>query len=812
MERQRSTSTSLDGPPVPNLIHIKALRLPGRYSRPMQAALPLAPAGLSAEGPDPRAPATHWSLLDDPAEWTTFGHALDADPASGRWESQVVVEGMHCAACAFTVEAALGGVAGVLKAEVNAATRRARVVWSAAAVRPSRWFEASAAAGYRLLPAGDVSAGMQRRREARLALWRWLVAGFCMMQVMMYAYPAYIAEPGDIAPDALQLLRWASWVLTLPVMLFSCGPFFRSALRDLRQRRIGMDLPVALGIAIAFAASTAATFDPAGALGHEVYFDSLTMFVFFLLTGRWLETRLRGRTAGALEALMNRLPDSIERLGADATFTRVAVRRLVPGDVVRVLPGETFPADGQVVAGETSADEALLTGESRPVPRGLGERVLAGSYNLAAAVQVRIESVGPGTRFAQIVALMESASLHKPRLAQLADRVARPFLAAVLLAAALAAALWWPVDSGRALMVAVAVLIATCPCALSLATPAAMLASAGALARGGTLVRNLQALEALAGVDTVVFDKTGTLTRETPRLERTHGRPDVNADAALALAAALGAQSLHPAARAMVKAWNERHPAPPGWEVSGLVERAGEGVEGTLRPQGATPAGAPRRLRLGSASFCGAASGPAAHEAQVHLADERGWVASFVLAEDLREDARAAVAALQAQGLTVRLLSGDRDAAAREVAARAGISQAQGGCTPEDKLRVLQQLQAQGRRVAMVGDGLNDGPVLAHAHASFAFGQAVPLAQARSDFIVMGDALTAIPGAVAQARRALRVVRQNLWWAAGYNLVGVPFAFVGWLPPWLAGLGMAASSVVVVLNAARLGVVPGRER
>ena len=293
-----------------------------------------------------------------------------------------------------TVEAALAQVPGVQKVDVNAATRRARVVWSAAAVKPSRWFGACAAAGYRLVPAGDMAVRARRSREARLALWRWLVAGFCMMQVMMYAYPAYIAQPGDMTPDAAQLLRWASWVLTLPVMLFSCGPFFRSALRDLRMRRVGMDLPVALGIAVTFAVSTAATFDPAGPLGREVYFDSLTMFVFFLLTGRWLETRLRDRTAGALEALMNRLPDSVERLGADGAFARVAVRRLAPGDVVRVLPGEAFPADGVVIAGDTTADEALLTGESRPVPRPCGARVLAGSHNLSSAVQVRVESLG----------------------------------------------------------------------------------------------------------------------------------------------------------------------------------------------------------------------------------------------------------------------------------------------------------------------------------------------------------------------------------------------------------------------------------
>ncbi|MGO4393528.1 heavy metal translocating P-type ATPase [Variovorax sp. M-6] len=762
----------------------------------MEAVLSFAP-GL------PVAPQSAWSLLDDPVEWPAFGRPLGEGDAA-RWESQVVVEGMHCAACAFTVEAALTQVPGVVSAEVNAASRRARVVWSSAAVKPSRWFEASEAAGYRLVPAGDMLASARRKRESRLALWRWLVAGFCMMQVMMYAYPAYIAQPGDMTPDAAQLLRWASWVLTLPVMLFSCGPFFRSAWRDLRQRRIGMDLPVALGMAITFVVSSAATFDPEGPLGHELYFDSLTMFVFFLLTGRWLEARLRDRTAGALDALMNRLPDSVLRQNAGGSFERVAVRRLAVGDLIRVLPGEAFPADGTVAAGDTSADEALITGESRPVPRPCGARVLAGSHNVGAVVEVRVEALGPDTRFAQIVALMESASLQKPRLAQLADRAARPFLLAVLAAAAAAAAYWWPLDSGKALMVAVAVLIVTCPCALSLATPAAMLASAGTLARGGVLVRNLQALEALAAIDTVVFDKTGTLTRDTPRLDRVYSRQGVRPGDAVELAAALAAQSLHPASRALVNAWRDQHRVAPDWRVSSLAERAGQGLEGRV----GRGAGAPERvLRLGSAAFCGVEPLPV-EAAQVHLSDDQGWVASFVLAEDLREDAAAAVSALGAQGVAVWLLSGDSAGAAREVAARAGIAMALGDCTPEDKLRRLKDLQAQGQAVAMVGDGLNDGPVLACAQASFAFGRAVPLAQAQADFVVLGDALRVVPRAIAQARRTLRVVRQNLWWAAGYNAVCVPLAVAGWLPPWLAGLGMAASSLAVVLNAARLARQP----
>ncbi|MDM0014278.1 cation-translocating P-type ATPase [Variovorax sp. J22P168] len=759
---------------------------------------------LSLASPLPRAEGDAVAagpVLDDPAEWPAFGHALEGeDAAKGRWESQVVVEGMHCAACAFTVEAALMQVPGVISAQVNAASRRARVVWSSAAVRPSRWFAASEAAGYRLVPAGDTLAGARRQREARRALWRWLVAGFCMMQVMMYAYPAYIAHPGEMSADAVQLMRWASWMLSVPVLLFSSGPFFGSALRDLRQRRIGMDLPVALGIAITFVVSSAATFDPQGPLGNEVYFDSLTMFVFFLLTGRWLEARLRDRTAGALDALMNRLPDSVLRRRADGGFERVALRRVALGDLLRVLPGEAFLADGVLVAGDTAADEALITGESRPVPRPCGSRVLAGSHNVGAVVEMRVEALGKSTRYAEIVSLMEGASLQKPRLARLADRAARPFLIAVLLAAAAAALHGWHADSGQALMVAVAVLIVTCPCALSLATPAAMLASAGRLARGGLLVRNLQALEALATVDRVVFDKTGTLTRDTPRLDRVYCRQGLRPGDAVALAAALAAQSLHPASRALVAAWQAQHRTAPDWRAMQLGEVAGQGLEGSLQRSAGGPL---RRVRLGSAAFCGVPA-LAVDAAQVHLADEQGWIASFVLAEDLREDAAAAVAALQAQGVEVSLLSGDGAAAAAEVARQAGIADASGDCSPEDKLARIRQLQAEGHVVAMVGDGLNDGPVLAQAHASFAFGRAVPLAQSRADFVVQGDALEVVPHTIAQARRTLRIVRQNLGWAAGYNAVCVPLAVMGWLPPWLAGLGMAASSLLVVLNAARL--------
>jgi P-type Cu2+ transporter len=737
-------------------------------------------------------------VLDDEQEWSAFSRQDVADP--GCWESNLMIEGMHCAACALTVEDALKRIPGVLSADVSAGSHRAKVVWQAPLVLPSRWMQAVADSGYRAVPANDTFARERRRVEARKALWRVMVAGLCMMQVMMYAYPAYIATPGDLSVEMEQLLRWASWVLTLPVILFSCSPFFVNAWRDIVHRRVSMDLPVALGMLITFVVSTAGTFEPQGMFGHEVYFDSLTMFVFFLLAGRWFELRLRDRTAGALEALMNRLPDHVARQKADGGFERVPVRRLQREDVIQVRPGEAFPADGVVLRGQTSVDESLLTGESRPVARAEGDAVISGSHNLAAAVLVRVERLGQETRFAQIVSLMESASTSKPHLARMADTVAKPFLIGVLIAAALACVYWWGIDPEHALMVAVSVLVVTCPCALSLATPAAMLSAAGALAQRGVLVRRLDAFEALAAVDTVMFDKTGTLTRDAMVLGPIHVAESVNPQQALAMAAALAQQSLHPASRALLVAAEQRGLLGL-WQATDVVEVAGRGLRARVASAGESSAGI--GLRLGSAEHCGVNQAES-DALTVHLSDDQRWLATFELQEDIRADAAATIASLKARGLQVVLLSGDASDAARRVAGAVGIEAFQGQCSPQDKLDFLRQAQLDNHKVAVVGDGLNDGPILAGAHASFAFGQAVPLAQAQADFLVSGSRLADVDVAIGLARRTLTVVRQNLWWAAAYNAICVPLAVAGMLPAWLAGIGMASSSLLVVANALRL--------
>lgn len=744
-----------------------------------------------------------FSVLDDPVEQQDFTQDCEVQGRAA-FESVLLVQGMYCAACSDAVESAVAGRPGVLSAQVHAATRRLVLRWDPALTRISDLARAVGDAGYRLLPLQQALSVNERLAETRKALWRLFVAGFCMMQVMMYTTPMYVTEPGEIDADLLHLLRWACWILSVPVLLFASGPFFRNAWRDLRQGRVGMDTPVSIGILVTFIASSGATFDPAGPWGHEIWYDSLTMFVFFLLGGRYLELKARDRTAGALDALINRLPERCERQRDDGGFEPVSLKRLQSGDVVRVQAGQAFPGDGRLLSDGATVDEALLTGESHPVTRRRGEALVAGSFNLAGAALMRIERLGRDTRFAQIVQLMERAATDKPRLAQLADRIAAPFLLLVLLAAALSGWWWWQINPDRAIAVAVAVLIVTCPCALSLATPVAMLASAGALARRGVLVRRLQAFEALAGIDTVVFDKTGTLTRDRVVLREVLVRDGLDPQRALALAAPLARASLHPVSRAIARAAEEiRLPEPAFSEVQEVPGRGLQAGQGDAL------------LRLGSAGFCGLdeaellrAGRSVADRPCAFLCDARGWLATFVLDEGVREEAAAVVARLHELGLETRLLSGDRAQAAERVARQLGIKVVVAQASPERKLAELLELQQQGRRLAMVGDGLNDGPVLARADCSFALGHGAPLAQAQSDFVVQSGQLDEVVAAIVLARKTLQVVRQNLVWAAVYNLLAVPLALAGWMPPWLAGLGMAASSLLVIGNALRLARLP----
>ncbi len=758
-------------------------------------------AGASAGALDrARGAGADAALLDDPLELQRFTHLTVAADGTRLAESTLQVSGITCAACSGILEAALQRVDGVLEARVSAAAERARVQWDPARTRPSALVAAIRAAGYDAVPDAAAPARELRRREQRQMLWRLFVAWFCMMQVMMMATPAYVAAPGDLAPDMRQLLNWGGWILTLPVMLFSAGPFFRGAWRSLRQRRIGMDVPVSLGLAVAFGASTAATFEPGGLFGHEVYFDSVTMFVAFLLGARVLEMRARHRAQSSLEAALAAMPPTALRETDGGGVERVGVRRLQAGDVVRVPLGEVFPADGLLLEGATRADESLLTGESVPVPKSAGAGLVAGATNIGAPVRMRVERVGADTRFEAIVAMMRDAVTQRPAAARLADRWAAPFLWIVLLLAAGSAAYWSLTDPSRAVAVAVAVLIVTCPCALSLAAPSTLVAAAGGLARRGVQVQRLDAIEQFARVQHLFVDKTGTLTDERLQVSAVHMAPGatVTADEARRHAAALAGWSSHPVAQAVAQmVAGDTAPAVVMHEVQ---ETPGQGVSG-IDGQG-------RRWRLGDRAAAAAVDPGWAGAARSLLSCDDAAVAAFDLDEGLRPGAAEAVRALQSQGLAVTLLSGDARARVDALARRLGVADAVAEARPQDKLAAVAAAQQAGRCTAMVGDGINDGPVLARADVSLAMGQGALVARAQADAVVMSGDWGDILRLRDTARRSVRIVRQNFLWAGLYNASCIPLAMVGWLPPWAAGLGMALSSLVVVGNATRAARLP----
>ena len=708
-------------------------------------------------------------------------------------EAALILDRIRCAACLWLSEQWLRQQPGVLRVEINYATHRAHVAWDARRVKLSQILQAVRAIGYDAYPYDPRRQDALEKRERRSALWGLFVAGFGAMQVMMYAFPAYLdAGAGTLSAASEQLMRWASLALTTPVMLFSCRPFFAAAWGELKRRRIGLDAPIALGIAAGFGASAWATFTGRG----EVYFDSITMLVFLLLAARFVEASARRRAARELDHLARWMPSFALRLrdAADAaSVERIAAHLLAAGDRVLVPAGERVPADGVVERGESSADESLLSGESRPVAKSPGAALVGGSANLEQPLVMRVTRAGAETQAAAIARLVERAAAGKPRVVERADWLARRLTLAVLAVAA-GAFLWWlGVAPARAPWVAVAVLVATCPCALALAAPIVLTrASALLLARGAALTRP-RALEALERATDVVLDKTGTLTRGRFALARV--APFGTADDArcLALARSLEASSRHPLARAFGAGATEA--------VSELKNFPGHGVE-------ALAAG--RRTRIGSEAFCRELAGGAAPaleasaaQTRVFLADQGGWLAAFLLEDELRADAAELIAALAARGLRLHLMSGDDPVLAGLLARKLGIESFAGGATPQDKFEFVARLQREGRVVAMIGDGLNDAPVLARADVSIAMGGGADAAKLQADLVLLGERLATVADAFGVARAAMRVVRQNFGWAIVYNALALPLAALGLIGPWEAALGMSASSFIVVLNAMR---------
>ena len=740
------------------------------------------PGGDPAQAPDDDAP---WRAFDRPG----MLDAVSAPAGDGTRACTLLVEGVRCAACGWLIEKRLEHLPGVREVRVNPATARARLVWDPSILPLSRALGALAGLGYRPHP-GDTAPADLALRERRGALRRLGVAGLGMMQAMMYAVALYAGAFQGMDAGIEQLLRWVSLLVATPVALYSGWPFFAGAWRDLRAGRPGMDVPVALAVGGAWAASVLHTVTGTG----EVYFDSVSMFVFLLSLGRFLEMGARHRTGSTRDALARLLPQSARRRGAGGEWESVALPELAAGDRVQVRHGEALPADGRLASAAARLGEALLTGESRPRARVAGEPVLAGSLNLGDPLELEVERTGADTRVSAIGRLLDQAQSERPPLAAAADRAARWFVLGVLAAAACTWFAWHALDPARAFEITLAVLVVTCPCALSLATPAAMTAAIGHLARRGLLVARAGAVERLAHATRIVFDKTGTLTRGQPRLTAVEPAPGVDPEQAVAVAAALESASEHPLARAfagLAAAGTPEH----------VVVHPGLGIEGTVGG---------RRYRLGRPDFAGDPLDEHAGGTRVALSNEDGVLARFVIADALRPEVPREVRRLGALGLPAAIASGDATDAVAPIAAAAGVADWHAGLAPEDKLARLRTLQAAGERVVMVGDGVNDAPVLAGADVSVAMAAGTPLAHTSADMVLLGESLAPLADGVAAARRALAVTRQNLYWAAGYNLVALPLAATGWVAPWMAAIGMSASSLLVVLNALRLGRAPRR--
>lgn len=739
------------------------------------------------------------ALYDAAENSEQFGDSSEAG------EATFSIEGIRCAACVWLIERRLARLPGVQRADMNVGTGRLSVRWNRAACKPSDILRTIREIGYAAYPYDATMHGEQLERARKKLFRRLFIAGLSMMQVMMYAVPVYMATDGTMDADMTTLMRWAGLLLTLPAVAYSAQPFFIGTWLNLKNRMLGMDVPVTLGIVAAFVGSVAATVRGSG----DVYFDSITMFIFLLLCSRYLELGARRKAASALDSLHHALPASAMRMPgypAVRDTELVAASRLVGGDVILVKPGEAFAADGVILEGETAVDLSLLTGESRALSKTVGAEVPGGAVNATQPVVLRVTQSAGESTLSVLMSLIEKAGLGKPQIALWADRVAAWFVAALLVFAIVVFATWHFLDPARAWPIAIAVLVVSCPCALSLATPTVLAAATDRLLRQGVLIVRPHVLETLHRSTHVIFDKTGTLTEGKPLLRHIETQGQVSPALCLCIAASLAASSSHPLSAALVSVLERENPTVGNdLRCQDIQHVAGQGLEGLVDGV---------RYRLGSATFVRELTGsgailPASPDlVSIYLGIGGVCLARFDLADGLRSDARRVVKYFQEKGKEVILLSGDQQAVARRIADELGIATALGQTLPDQKLSYVQGLQREGAIVAMVGDGINDAAVLSAANVSFAMGGGTALAQMHADSVLLSGQLTSLAVLNDTASKTIAVIRQNLAWATLYNLIAIPAAALGWLNPWMSGVGMSLSSVVVVVNALRLQRLP----
>jgi Cu2+-exporting ATPase len=725
-----------------------------------------------------------FQIYDDPELAATFSEQLD----SGNTKTRLLLGGMTCAACTWLIEQSLLVLPGVEKASVQLSQSRVDIEFSPAEIPLSEIFAHIEALGYKARPFQASAQREQMSREYKTGLKRLAVAGLGMMQVGMFAIALHAGDIQGMQYEYQALLRWVSLLVSSFIVLYSARPFFTTAWRHLKVGALVMDLPVALAIGLAWLASAWATVSGTG----QVYFDSVVMFTFFLLLARFLELRVRQRGSSAWFDIEESLPSLVLVRKGDQ-WKNILRQKVEAGDVVLLKPGETIAVDAQLLKGSSAVEESAFNGEELPRSVQLGDRVYAGTVNMEASLEARVLGSYRDTRLALLQRSIEQGEADKPALAKLADRVASGFVAAVLLITSITALCWLYIDPQRALWISLSVLVISCPCALSLATPAALTAAANALRSAGVIVRGENALESLSRISHLLFDKTGTLTEGKLGIAKVVRLADISETEVLDLAAALQQHSNHPIARAF-----ERVTIDTDFDRVDYV--VGAGLTGHIGNDCYT---------LGSERFCRLhtpSCPPPPNQALYWIALCKGaealaWIG---LSDQPRAEAKEVVCEAKASGLAVELLTGDSSEQGPALAALLEINVLNRGMQPQQKMEHVKQLQSQGAIVAMVGDGLNDAPVLSVANTSFAVAGATDLARTQADFLIVDQDLHAVTDTWQKARQCRRIIKQNFAWALGYNIFAIPLAAMGFIPPWAAAIGMSLSSLLVVLNSLRL--------
>ncbi|MBV9347562.1 MAG: cadmium-translocating P-type ATPase [Pseudolabrys sp.] len=693
----------------------------------------------------------------------------------------LAVDGVTCGGCVARIENAVRSLPGVTEARLNFTNRRLHVAWRKEDLAPARIVSEIEALGYKGRPFRATAAEEAEAREVKNLLRCLGVAGFGAMNVMLLSVSVWSGNVTDITAETRDFFHWTSALIALPAAFYAGRPFFRSAFEALKARTTNMDVPISLGVILALGLSVYET----AVHAEHAYFDSALMLLFFLLLGRVLDHAMRRRTRAVATNLAALKSDTAQRL-KDGEIKEVPVAALRTGDHLLVRPGDRVPADGRVVAGRSEIDESIITGETAHRQVDTGASIYTGSLNYSGALRIEVTALGADTLIDEIERLLAKAAAGRSRIRALADKAAGYYAPVVHSAAALTAIGWLMAGSSLhyALVTAISVLIITCPCALALAIPAVQVVASGALFRSGIILNGADALERLAKVDTVVFDKTGTLTSPDLRVENT-GAVD---PALLRTGARLALSSRHPLARALAR---EAMTSAP---FDGVVEESGRGIRVLIDGQEA---------RLGSLEFCGLPTQSVSSDVSLLAFTHAARSAVFEIRQSLRPDAAETMNALRALGLSLHIMSGDRSLPVSRVAATLGIESWHAAMKPAEKIQAIEQLKAKGRRVLMVGDGVNDAPALAAADVSISPSSAADIAQAHADALFLGERLLPVVQALLTARRARHLMTENLWLAVIYNAVAVPIAVIGALTPFIAAIAMSASSLLVTLNAFR---------